>query len=242
MTRCEDVQARLSELADGALDEAQAASVRAHLAACDACRGVAADLDRLRDAAGSLGPVTPPDHVWLAVAGQMRLDEPRPEPATPPTSGSLRQWLGLAAALVLITIGLYAVSRLTSPTPEPVPGNAGAVASVEALNEELTLALDHYENAISILKLQVATGDDSLDADVAATIDRNIAVIDQAITESRAALSDDPTSQPARASLLEALSQKVNVLQATVLLMNEMRQGDSAGAAEAAGSGGTKSS
>lgn len=241
MTRCEDVQPRLSELADGALDGAQAAAVRAHLAACDACRGVAADLDRLRDAAAALGPVTPPDHVWLAVAGQMRLDEPRAEPATA-APGSLRQWLGLAAALVLITIGLYAVSRLTSPGPETSPGNAGALTSVEALNEELTLALDHYENAIGILKLQVATGDGSLDADVAATIDRNIAVIDQAIAESRAALSDDPTSQPARASLLEALSQKVNVLQATVLLMNEMRQGDSAGAAEAAGSGGTKSS
>ena len=58
--------------------------------------------------------------------------------------------------------------------------------------------------------------------------------IDQAIVESRAALTNDPESQPARESLFEALRRKVGVLQATVTLMNEMRQGNQAGAAEAA--------
>jgi hypothetical protein len=110
------------------------------------------------------------------------------------------------------------------------------------VNEELRLALDHYENAIGQLKMLVATGDDSLEPEVAATLDRNMAIIDEAILDSRAALSDDPSNQPARASLLEALSQKVNVLQATVLLMNEMRQGDPAGAAEAAARAAGKSS
>jgi hypothetical protein len=103
------------------------------------------------------------------------------------------------------------------------------------VNDELRLALDHYENAIAQLKVLAATGDDALDPDIAATFDRNMAIVDSAIDESRAALDDDPGNQPARASLLEALSQKVNVLQTAVLLMNEMREGDPAGAVNAAG-------
>ncbi len=47
-------------------------------------------------------------------------------------------------------------------------------------------------------------------------------------------MTDSPESQPARTSLFEALRNKVNLLQHTVVLMNEMRKGDAGGAAEAA--------
>ena len=60
-------------------------------------------------------------------------------------------------------------------------------------------------------------------------------VIDQAIAESRAALKAEPQSTPARNHLFEALRQKVLVLQETVALMNEMRRGNSAGAAQIIG-------
>ena len=43
----------------------------------------------------------------------------------------------------------------------------------------------------------------------------------------------NPDSAPARDSLFEALRQKVSVLQATVSLIDEMRQGDPAGTARA---------
>jgi hypothetical protein len=232
MTRCEDVRPALGDLVDGDADAATTDAIEAHLAGCDACRGLAADLVRLRDAAASLGPVAPPDAVWARLEAARRT----------PGSGAWRQWVGLAAALVLITIGVYAVNRWTASDAPQTSGNARGEASVEGVNEELRLALDHYENAIGQLKMLVATGDDSLEPEVAATLDRNMAIIDEAILDSRAALSDDPSNQPARASLLEALSQKVNVLQATVLLMNAMGQGDPAGAAEAAARAAGKSS
>jgi len=70
---------------------------------------------------------------------------------------------------------------------------------------------------------------------------QNIQTIDVAIAESRTALSKNPGSEPARASLFEALRRKVGVLQATVTLMNEMRKGNQAGAAAAAAVFGKKS-
>ena len=60
--------------------------------------------------------------------------------------------------------------------------------------------------------------------------------------ESRMALASNPESEPARESLFEALRRKVGVLQATVSLMNQMRQGNPAGAADAAAGLGRKSS
>ena len=56
-------------------------------------------------------------------------------------------------------------------------------------------------------------------------------MIDQAITESRAALKTQPNSEPAQHSLLESFKTKIALLQDTVALINEMRKGNDAGAA-----------
>jgi len=56
-------------------------------------------------------------------------------------------------------------------------------------------------------------------------------VVDQAISESRAALRTQPNSAPAQQSLLESFKSKIALLQDTVSLINEMRKGNDAGAA-----------
>jgi hypothetical protein len=222
------------------------ATVHAHLGGCPACRGLAADLTRLRDAARALGPIDPPSHVWLEVAGQIRLaDRETPAPRTlirrvTTPRGALVQWIGLAAALVFITLLVYVVRGPGTPPPAATTastGNAAATGSVEAVTAELTLAMQHYQNAISELETIAKAGNGDLDPAVAATVQRNLGVIDQAISESRDALTSDPASAPARASLFEALHRKVVLLQTTVALIREMSQGDQSGAARVAGMG-----
>ena len=56
-------------------------------------------------------------------------------------------------------------------------------------------------------------------------------MIDQAISESRAAVRAQPASRPAQDSLLESFKAKLSLLQDTVALINEMRKGNDAGAA-----------
>ncbi len=240
MNTCQEINERLSLFIDGALDPRDRAAVAAHLDTCEACRGVVRDLERVRAAARQLGPIAPPDHVWLEVAGQIRLDQSPPSGdtiaplAAAPAArsrGALAQWIGLAAALVLITLGAYVVMR--APAPDAPAGNAAATGSVESVSEQLRLAMEHYEQAIAELEKLATSDTGSLDPFVAATLQQNIRAIDQAIAESRTALSDNPESQPARESLFEALRRKVGVLQTTVTLMNEMRQGNTSGAAQA---------
>ena len=71
----------------------------------------------------------------------------------------------------------------------------------------------------------------TLDPQTASTLEKNLRVIDQAISESRSALRAQPASEPAQASLLESFKSKIALLQDTVALINEMRKGNDAGAA-----------
>jgi hypothetical protein len=243
MTGCQDVQERLSLFVDGDLAPEERAEIESHVASCAECRGMLQDLERVHRAAATLDPMAPPDHVWLQVAGQIRLDE---APAPQRSSGTRRpatagQWIGIAAALVLLTLATYYFTRGTIGPDATVAGNATTEGTVQAVTEELSLALQHYENAIAELEAMAKADDDPVDLAVTATLRDHIRMIDEAITESREAVTEDPGSEPARDSLFEALRQKVIVLQATVTLMNEMRKGNQAGAAEAAQAFGKKS-
>ncbi len=247
MNSCDRIRPQLSGYVDRDLDAARAGEVRAHLLSCDACRAVADDLGRLRDAARALGPIDPPPHVWLEIAGRVRLEGGSPEvgnplravPAAATRSGSDRwQWLGLAAGLLLTTLGVYSIAKPDTATPVPVTattsGNAAEVLTVETVEETMKRAEAEYEKAIAQLEQLVKSGNPSVSATSVATLQRSLTTIDSAIAESRAALTSTPDSQPARTSLFEALRNKVNLLQHTVVLMNEMRKGDASGAAEAA--------
>jgi hypothetical protein len=237
MSECHEIEPRLSEFVDGTLEPDEHALVSSHVTQCARCQDLAADLTRLRDGARHLGPVTPPAHVWLEVAGQVRLDG-RPAPQAVhrarAAAGAPRQWLGLAAALVLVTLGVWLVQR----APASLGGQpADGLSSVEVVRSELELAMQHYEKAITTLETMAEGGDDSLDPVVAGTLRTNLTVLNRAIAESRQALADDPGSVPARDSLFEALRQKVVLLQSTVTLINEMRKGNPEGAVAASGRG-----
>lgn len=96
----------------------------------------------------------------------------------------------------------------------------------------MKMAEEHYERAITGLEQVASSGGSELDPQVAATVKRNLEVIDRAIAESRTALTTEPQNQPARESLFEALRRKILLLQDTIALMNEMRKGNEAGAAQ----------
>jgi hypothetical protein len=240
MTSCRDFAALLSPFVDGDLAGDERAAVVAHLDGCAVCRGIVSDLERLRAAARLLGPVAPPDHLRRQVAARVRLDAGRPEdPAAVPASTSRAawpQWVGLAAALVLVTFSVYLVGVLQAPQPaptEPTPGTG--TGSVAVVAQELKLALEHYDKAIAELQIIAKKDEGTLDPELRLTLQRNLTVIDRAIADSRQALERDPASEPARETLLDALQRKIGVLQTTVALVGEMGKGNAAGAARVIG-------
>jgi len=137
----------------------------------------------------------------------------------------------------VVTLGVYAIAQPDPAAPAPAvadTSNATEVPTVETVEETMRRAEAEYEKAIAQLEQMVKSGDASVSTTTVATLQRSLTTIDSAIAETRAALTENPENQPARTSLFEALRNKVNLLQHTVVLMNEMRKGDASGAAEAA--------
>jgi predicted anti-sigma-YlaC factor YlaD len=240
---CREIQPELSLLVDSRLRAEVEVRVREHLGSCPACRGVLADLDRLRRATREIAPIAPPDHVWLQVAGNLRTTTAPATAARHVARAPIWQWAGLAAALVLVTAALYLLQRIETVAPAG-PGqaeNAAPAGSVEAVADELNLAAAHYERALAELEAMAKASGSPMDETVVSDVRVSLGAIDLAIAESRAALASNPLSEPARDSLFDALRRKITVLQTTVSLINEMRAGDPEGAQRAAETLGKKS-
>lgn len=242
---CKRYRESIHDLVDGTIAPIRKADLQQHLDGCAGCRRLVSDLQAVRAAGASLDELAPPDGVWLQIAGRLRQEGRVAAPAPLVRTGAPRRatLLALAAALILAA-GTSLVMLLRDGTESPAPGPAVAQTdlgasredAVESIAEEIRLAEQHYQKAIGrleeVAKLDQATGQQTLDPLTAATLQKSLTVIDQAISESRAALRTEPQSAPARDSLFDALKRKVALLQDTVVLMNEMRKGNSAGAAQ----------
>jgi hypothetical protein len=234
---CESRIERIQELVDGTLGAIRRSDLEQHLAACPACRALNEDLERIRGAAAALPALSPPDGAWLQIAGRLR-QEGRIAQAAPKPSGSVRSyaWLAIAATLVLAAGASIVVVFRSSPAPAPsavaLPtGNPAADPSVEAVQNEVEAAQEQFEKAITKMDDLRKANMNALDPQTSEVIEKNLGIIDRAIAENRVAVKAEPASVAARETLFEALRQKVSLLQDTISLINEMRQGNNAAAA-----------
>jgi anti-sigma factor RsiW len=237
---CGRFTALVHDQLDGAIDAGARAELDAHLASCAACRALASDLEAMRHTAATLPDFTPRAEVWSRLSERLAGElAARPRPF----------WTGARVALAMAATLVVAVSAsvwlLRGPAaPAPVTPaaaskageQAGVIESkgdvVQEVDEHLRIADQHYTAAIAGLEQVVKSGQAELDPTLTATLQKNLGVIDQAISESREAIKAQPNNQLAQTSLFEALRQKVALLEDTVALINVMRKGDQAGAAK----------
>ncbi|MEW6320797.1 MAG: zf-HC2 domain-containing protein [Acidobacteriota bacterium] len=224
--RCEEVRSMAGEYVEGALGAVAFGRVERHLDACGDCRALVTDLRAIRAAAFTLERREPPARLRDAILARAAA-EPRRPLAVGPLQGT---WLAAAAALLAVTtVGLYQLVDRPAPAQPAASASADSdadvVASVEA---NLQAAEVHYERAIADLEKIARSDSETLDPQVAAVLQKNLLVVDQAIDESRAALREQPESQNAQESLFDAMWTKVALLQQTVELVNEMRKGNQA--------------
>jgi anti-sigma factor RsiW len=237
--KCEDLNEALVDLVDGRLDGAGQRSVERHLEGCESCRALVEDLRSIRAAAFMLDRREPKAETWSKVQTAIAA-EPAPKGRLLDVSAARRSfrgtnwpvWLGAAAALILATmIGLLPLMS----RPEPAHDDSaeataadGTEATVESVTAEFEAAEKHYQKAIDDLQTLASKDTGELDPQVASVLQKNLTVIDQAISESREALKAQPANASAQSGLFEGLRTKVALLQQTVELINEMRKGNQA--------------
>lgn len=234
---CAELNEALVDLVDGRLGGAEQRNAERHLEGCANCRALVEDLRTVRAAAFMLDRHEPKADTWAKLQAAIA-NEPRPtgrvlDMGRRRAAGGAMVWLGAAAALLLATlIGLMPLLNRSPQTPNGGEGNATQQAeqpaTVESITAEFEAAEKHYQKAIDDLQTIANKDTGELDPNVAAVLQKNLSVIDQAISESRAALKSQPSSANAQNGLFDALRTKVALLQQTVELINEMRKGNQA--------------
>jgi anti-sigma factor RsiW len=229
---CQQYLNSIHEAVDGTIGAIRRAELELHADTCDACRGLLEDLVRIRDAAAALPALEAPDRTWLQIAGRLRQEGRISDAPSAPARRSYAVWLAAAAALVLAV-----ATAVLLLLPRPAPQSAATTAApdtktVETVQNEVDVAQQQFEKAIADLEKVAKANQQALDPETSATIDKNLGILDQAIAENRAVVTSEPASVAARDTLFQALRSKVTLLQDTISLINEMRKGNNAAAAQ----------
>jgi anti-sigma factor RsiW len=198
-------------------NDGRMAAFERHLAECGRCQAVVADLTSIRTGASSLERHVPPPRLWTAIARS--LDEQQRQPWWQrQLGGAFSLWVPVAAAA---SIALLLVSGLWQPWKQAAQESHHQDVSALSPESAPVPAEQHYEQAIAGLQQLADAQNAALDPATRTVLTQNLAVIDRAINESRAALAQEPASTLAQESLLDALETKVTLLQDTVALASE---------------------
>ena len=193
---CPDMEATLNEYVDSTLAVLQREAVDEHLAQCTGCRDALAELRRLVAGARQLPPsITPPRDFWPVIGRRI---------GQRATWNLQRVWWrgALAAAAVLvIALGLY---RLLPPSTAHYRP-AGEWAGWAAVQADFDRASDDLSHIFAAERGR-------LRPETVAVLERNLAVVDVAIGESRAALAREPANAELRRFFAAAARQKVELL------------------------------
>ena len=242
---CTRSRSDIQELIDGTLGTIRSSELRLHLDSCAECRALYEDLQRIRDVAGTIPAMEPPDHIWMQIAGRLRQEgRVHDRPAAASSRHPQYVWLAIAATLIL-AVGTALVMLMphgqVAPPTQTVESNASGNDTVQSGVEDLRKAEQLLQSGVAKLKEGLGSEKQALPPAVADTLDRNLQILDQAIAENSTALQQDPQNVAARNGLFDLLQRKISLLQDTISLMNEMRKGNAAGVAQVVDSGANKS-
>jgi predicted anti-sigma-YlaC factor YlaD len=218
---CREMDDRLDEWVDDTLPGVERREAEAHLAACTDCRQQEQRLRELLTHAAALPrSVSPPRDLWPGIAesleGQRAWSWPR-FAAWPPA-------LAVAAAVV-IALGAVLFGR---PSPAPVhtvviPSPAvseGARLHPAALEmgSGLVAMETDYQAAANALMEALLERQDEMEPETLASVQQNLAVIDQALAEVHRALEKDPNRPELGRMLVSTHRKRVDVLRKMVRL------------------------
>ena len=196
MMKCEWVRDRLDDYLAGVQGPADAAATEEHLANCTDC---SADLAAARMVAAKLDSLPqsriPSTDLWVGIAARIG-------------RGGLRRWIAapawsLLAAAILLSLGTGAATWVAVRQAAPPSFEGGGFG----------LAESNYHRSITDLSTLYARTRDSLAPETRALVERNLAVIEQAIREARAALEREPANALLESLVLAAYQRKLDFLE-----------------------------
>ncbi len=221
---------RLSEYLDGDLAPGERGALEAHLEMCAACRTTLGELQRVVARARALDDTPPTRDLWPAIAGRLRpaaevvdIATRRRAPAAPRRRVSFTWPQLAAAALALMAISAGAVAtalrgRGASETPVPIalaPATDGVASPAGWTGSE------RYDAAVAELEQVLTQHRAELDTATVRILEKNLTIIDRAISDARAALAADPSNAYLNHHLARTMRRKLELLRRANALVAE---------------------
>jgi anti-sigma factor RsiW len=182
---CQRYAQSIQDLVDGTLGSIRTAELEQHLETCASCQAFAADMQRIRDLAGSLDRLAPPAGVWLQVAGRLRQEGRIQDVPQAPKGRQARYAILAIAAGLLIAIGgsLFALMPLLrgggdgagQPAVEQAAGTPGDAGSVQSIEDHFRIAEQHMQAGIAKLEEAAKADESAMDPQTAAMLKKNLA-------------------------------------------------------------------
>jgi hypothetical protein len=185
--------AQLSAYLDNELDRAARVSVESHLAECDECRAVLADLRKIVVAAPQYTGQAPARDLWAGITAGIARAQVIPLAARRRQFG----WRELiAASIVMAAMGggtVWLAVRSSDPdTMAVAPANLPNPNPPEVRNA--AFAEEKYDLAVRELEQLLVVGRSQLDTVTVRVVEQSLAQINAAIAEARAAIQRDPAN------------------------------------------------
>ncbi len=223
----------LSDYIDGSVDPTVAAELEDHLAQCGACRGVLEELRRVVALADALPEVEPADDLWSGIEATILGSTPSADPkviALPVGAGPGRGRSDEVAAsrdtvrltrpqLIAASVALIAVSSVVTAQVGPTWGAPSEVSSevpdgavTMVANEPVVPPPPAIAQELAALEEVMNEARTLLDPNTVRVIERNLAVIEQAIADSQNALRLDPGNEYLAEHLTRVYQRKLTYL------------------------------
>lgn len=186
-------------------------SAASHISSCDSCRALIADLQAIRGAAALLPEDEPPADLWSSIRAQLEREDlirlPRPSrrfswlkfPAFRPALA--------AAYLVLIITGAVVFST------------SGVQTNSNTIAEQQAIWLQHAQTVIYPVATELTSAESKTlpvlqgpGNDVTATLNHNLAIVDNMISMCEKSVREDPQNEMTRDYLYTAYQQKADLL------------------------------
>ena len=226
---------RLSEYHDGGLSPADVASCEAHLAECADCRDALDGLRRVIVTARADRDVMPATDLWPGILARIDPGSARAEPhdkrvlefsaqsrpARRQVIFSLPQLALAATLLIAVSSAVAYVAANRAAGPQPIATTARELPILAMAEPMLAPSTDvtpanfadaAFDRAVSDLERTLVEQRASLDPRTIVIIERNLAVIDEAIRQARAALDADPANPFLNSHLADARRRKLELL------------------------------
>jgi len=206
---CNEVDDRLDDYVDGSLGEGEFQEVELHIASCAACRDEERHLRLILAQANALPrEVAPSRDLWGGIAERIEAER-RERPAW---------WgpVGLAVAATLVVGIATALLQRSELSERVAPSVMTTPVSLDPTS--IGAAEQEYQQAAAALMAALQGRKDTLSPETLASVEKNLLVMDQALTEVRAALGRDPGNPELTRMLVSTHRKKVETLRRVVRL------------------------